>query len=326
MNSQNPNTEILKLIREFLEYCEIEKNRSQLTIENYAHYLHRFANFAQKTGITKVCHINLDLIRNYRLMLNRLEDAQGKRLKLITQNYHIIALRAFLKYVIKRDFPTLSPEKIELAKNPAREVGILKNEELERMLNQVLTESKEILRLRDTALLLTLFSSGIRVSELVNLKKEMINFKTGEFTVKGKGDKLRLAFLSEPTVNALQKYIQKRHDNHPSLFLAHGKTSESVDRQISGLAGKQTGLTARTVQRIVKKYALLAGVTHGVSPHTLRHSFATDLLQNGADIRSVQTLLGHSSITTTQIYTHITNEKLREVHKKYHNHKPAEKA
>lgn len=263
--------------------------------------------------------ITLDLVRNFRLMLHRLTNEQGKTLKLNTQNYHIIALRAFLKYAIKRDFSTLAPEKIELAKNVAREVGVLNKDELSRIIATVEQEKKEINRLRDKALLLTLFSSGIRVSEIIKLKTTMVNFQTGEFTVLGKGDKYRLVFLSEDALSALTEYLRKRTDNHPSLFLAHGKSGDSIEQQIEAQDNKHAGLTARTVQRIVKKYAGLAGVIHKVSPHTLRHSFATDLLQNGADIRSVQTLLGHSSITTTQIYTHVTNEKLREIHKKYHN-------
>ncbi len=321
MNETKTKSEIRKLILDFLEYCEIEKNHSVLTIDNYNHYLARFASFSEAQGANRMSDITADLIRSFRLFLNRFEDNNGKRLKLITQNYHTIAVRAFLKYAIKRDFKTLSPEKIELAKNPSREVSVLTNEELERIVNAVDEEPKEILRLRDKALLLCLFSSGVRVSELVSLKKSMINFKTGEFTVRGKGDKLRLTFFSGEAIEALEKYFKKRQDNHPSLFLAHSQIGESVTKQMEAMSGKKNGLTARTVQRVVHKYAMLAGVMHKVSPHTLRHSFATDLLQNGADIRSVQTLLGHSSITTTQIYTHITNTQLREVHKRFHNRK-----
>ena len=316
-----PQTEIRTLIREFLEYSEIEKNHSQLTIENYHHWLNRFASFAEEQGITKMKDITLELVRSFRLMLNRKEDENGKRLKLITQNYHVIAVRAFLKYAIKRDFATLAPEKIELPKSPGREVTVLTTDELERILKTVDQEKNELLHLRDKAILLTLFSSGVRISELVSLKRNMINFSTGEFTVRGKGDKLRLTFISDDAIGAIEKYLKRRKDNHPSIFLSHTKVGESVTKQIEGLGGKSNGLTPRTIQRIVKKYAGLAGVVHKVSPHTFRHSFATDLLQNGADIRSVQTLLGHSSITTTQIYTHITNTQLREVHKKFHNKK-----
>lgn len=319
-NTQN-KTPLEKYIQDFLEYCEIEKNQSRLTIRNYEHYLKRFADFARGQRISKPEDITLDLVRSYRLFINRLTDGSGKSLKLITQNYHVIALRAFLKYLIKRDVKTLPPEKIELAKNPSRQVSFLDHDELDRIVKAVSEEKTEILRLRDLAIILTLFSTGLRISELVSTKIKQINLKRGEFTVRGKGDKLRLVFLSDGATTAINNYLKKRTDNNPSLFMSHTKIGESVTKQMEGQGEKNTGLTARSVQRLIHKYAMLAGITHKVSPHTLRHSFATDLLQNGADIRSVQTLLGHASITTTQIYTHITNEGLRDVHKKFHNKK-----
>jgi site-specific recombinase XerD len=317
-----------KHIIEFLEYCEIEKNQSPKTIENYHHYLNRFADFCQERGISKSDEITLEDVRGYRLYLNRLRDETGKALKLITQNYHVIAVRAFLKYLTKRDVKTLPPEKIELAKHPSREVSSLEHDELFRILDAIKLEGDEMIRLRDFALLLTLFSSGIRVSELVSLKQRGVNLERGEFTVRGKGDKLRLTFLSPEAIGAIQAYLEKRHDNNPAMFISHTRIKGDKTLEMEGYGKnvyennareKPLGLTPRSVQRIIKKYANLAGVMKKVTPHTLRHSFATDLLQNGADIRSVQTLLGHASITTTQIYTHITNQGLRDVHKKFHN-------
>lgn len=318
---------IEKNIRDFLEYCEIEKNKSLLTIRNYAHYLARFADFAKSQRIDKPEQINLDTVRAYRLYLNRLTDERtGRSLKPITQNYHVIAVRAFLKYLARRDIDTLSAEKIELAKNPSREVEILTNEEIDRIKGAVKFEENELARLRDAAILELLFSSGVRISELVQLNTKQINFERGEFTVRGKGDKLRLVFMSDEASKMLRDYLKKRNDNSTALFVSHSNIGNSVTKQMESMSKKSdqhnaAGLTARSVQRLVKKYAGLAGIMHKVTPHTFRHSFATDLLQNGADIRSVQTLLGHASITTTQIYTHVTNSQLRDVHKKFHNKK-----
>ncbi len=325
-----PHSALRNYIREFLEYCEIEKNQSPLTIRNYQHYLGRFADYAEKFGITNPEKISLDTSRSYRLALNRMTDEHGKSLKLITQNYHVIALRAFLKYLTKRDIQTLAPEKIELAKNPSRQVHALEVDEIKRMLTAVNQTDVELIRLRDKAIMLLLFSSGVRISELVSLKKNQINFKQGEFTVRGKGDKVRLVFISPDCKQAIENYLKKRTDNHPGLFVSHSSIGNTTTKEIEAQGfslrgatsrGKAAGLTARSVQRMVHKYALLAGITQNVTPHIFRHSFATDLLQNGADIRSVQTLLGHASITTTQIYTHITNQGLREIHKKFHNKK-----
>lgn len=314
-----------KFITEFLEYCEIEKNRSKLTLRNYEHYLKRFASFAEQNGVKDPSKITAELVRRYRLYINRLKDSQGKNLKPVTQNYHAIALRAFLKYLIKRDYKTLNPEKIELAKTPGRTVEFLNSEEIKRLLEATSKEKNELLRLRDKAIILTLFSSGIRVSEACFLKRDQINFKRQEFTVKGKGDKMRLVFLDKDAVEALQSYLKTRKDNSKFLFIAH-KNIADVNKEIESF-GKlaAAGLTPRSVQRVIKKYAIIAGITKKISPHTLRHSFATDLLQNGADIRSVQSMLGHSSINTTQIYTHVTNQQLREVHKTFHNKEAAKK-
>lgn len=317
-----------KYIQQFLEHCEIGKNQSRQTLRNYQHYLERFSEFALNNSVKDPAKIDLELIRKYRLYLNRLSDEAGRSLKLITQNYHLIALRAFLKYLMKNDVKTLAPEKIELPKNPSRQVEFLENEELERLFQAVKKEPNELARLRDAAILQTLFSTGLRVSELASLKTAGVNLERGEFTVRGKGDKLRVVFLSPESGEALKKYLDKRTDNSKALFVAHSSVGNSIERQIDSQGAKiknparegekTLGLTPRSIQRVIKKYCRVAGIVKKVSPHTLRHSFATDLLRNGADIRSVQSMLGHSSITTTQIYTHITNEGLREIHKKFH--------
>ena len=308
---QSTPSPLKKSITDFLEYCEIAKNQSQNTISAYLRYLNKFEQFAQSIKIISPEDITLDAVNKYRLYLNRLSDEDGKTLKLITQNYHLIALRAFLKFLIKQDVKTLSPEKIELPKTPQRQVEFLEQDELQRLFEATKQEKDEVARLRDFAILQTLFSTGLRVSELASLKKEMVNLERREFTVRGKGSKLRLVFLSNEAAEAIKKYLSKRTDNNKALFIAHSKIGESVEKQIashghqsSNLKSKTLnlpGLTPRSIQRIIKKYCLIAGIVKKVSPHTLRHSFATDLLQNGADNRSVQTLLGHASITTTQI-------------------------
>lgn len=322
-------TPLQKYVNEFLEYCEIGKNQSPKTIQAYAHYLERFTSFAKTLDINSPEDISIESIRRFRLYLNRLENEKGKALKLISQNYHLIALRAFLKYLTKQDIKTLAPEKIELPKNPSRQVEFLDDTELQRLFSAVLKETDELLRFRDNAILHTLFSTGLRVSEIASLKKDTVNLERGEFTVRGKGDKLRLVFLSPEATEALNKYLKKRKDNSKALFVSHSTIGTDIEKEIESQGfksknSKQTtqnsilGLTPRSIQRIIKKYCRVAGIVKKVTPHTLRHSFATDLLQNGADIRSVQTLLGHASITTTQIYTHITNQGLRDIHKKFH--------
>ncbi len=292
-----------KLITQFLEYLEIEKNRSQKTLQNYDHYLKRFLSFS---NVKKPSEINLEMIRKYRIFLNRTVDQNGKPLKKNTQNYHVIALRAFLKYLAKQDIKTLNAEKIELGKNEAREVTFLNKDELKRLL--LAPDENTINGLRDKAILHTLFSTGLRVSELCSLNRESINIDSGEFSVIGKGGKMRIVFLSDEAKKILKKYLSKRKDIDKALFIRHTKNPKEDLR-----------LTERTIQRIIKKYAQQAGIVKNVTPHKLRHSFATDLLQNGADIRSVQSMLGHSSITTTQIYTHYTDKHLKEIHKKFHS-------
>ncbi len=299
------------LFLDYLEYLEIEKNNSQKTVENYNHYLRRFLAFAEdKFKVEKPQDITLDVVRKYRIYLNRLKVDKDKTLKVSTQNYHVIALRNFLKYMTRRDIETLSAEKIEVGKNPTRQIDFLTADEVERLLNAA--KGEDLAGLRDRALLELLFSTGLRVSELVNLDREILNLKRQEFSVRGKGDKIRIVFVSNTAKNSLEKYLNKRMDIDQAVFVRMTK-GLNVDADEESLR-----LTTRSVQRIVKKYALKAGIVKDVHPHTLRHSFATDLLQNGADIRSVQELLGHSDITTTQIYTHVTDGGLRDVHQKFH--------
>lgn len=310
-------TPLQRYNQQFLEYLEIERNRSRLTLRNYDHYLIRFIKFCSDQGVTDPKDIDLELVRSYRLFLNRLEE-NGKPLKIITQNYHLIALRSFLKYLARRDINTLAAEKIELPKTPSRQVEFLLPEDVQKLIKATDEEKHAITRARDRAIMEFLFSSGLRISELVSLKKESLNLKKGEFTVRGKGDKLRLVFLSKQAIKSLEEYFKLRKDNSRALFIRHDD-KETVEKQIKSLNDKLPGLTARTVQRLIKKYAMLAGITKKISPHTLRHSFATDLLANGADLRAVQELLGHASISTTQIYTHLTNRRLKDIYDKYHN-------
>lgn len=298
-----------KLLIEFLEYLEIERNRSQKTVENYHHYLKRFFAWAK---ISQPQEITAELVRNYRINLNRKVDDKGKGLKKITQNYHAIAIRSFLKYLAKRDIKSLAAEKIEIGKNPSHEIEFLDSGELDRLLEAA--SGQDIKSLRDRSILELLFSAGLRVSELISINRDQINLARQEFSVKGKGDKIRIVFISNTAKEALEKYLNKRMDIDPALFVRFSKKKKTE-------AEKNKRLTPRSIQRIVKYYAAKAGIVKDVHPHTLRHSFATDLLANGADIRSVQTMLGHSSITTTQIYTHITNQQLKEIHKKFHGKK-----
>lgn len=292
---------------DFLEYLEIEQNRSQKTIANYDHYLTRLIDFA---GDIKVKDIDTELIRKWRLWLNRLGTNTSDELQKSTQNYHLIALRSFLKYCAKRDIPALTADKIELATARRKQVTFLTPEELNRLF--VMPKLDTLPGLRDRALLELLFSSGLRVSELVGLDRDHINLKRKEFMVRGKGQKDRPIFISDAAADWLQRYLDKRGDTSKPLF-ARYSGSKKVD-----LSGNFHRLTARSVQRLVARYARLAGITKHVSPHTLRHSFATDLLMNGADLRSVQALLGHSNISTTQIYTHVTDPHLKAVHQKFH--------
>lgn len=294
-------------IIEFLEYLEIEQNRSQKTIANYHHYLMRLVEFA---GDPDVAKITTETIRKWRLWLNRFENEAGQNLSHTTQNYHLIAVRSFLKFCSKRSIETLPPEKIELARTKRKQVTFLNPDELSALFAQPDVNTK--IGLRDRTILELLFSGGLRVSELVGLNKDNVSTKRREFSVRGKGQKDRPIFMSDAAALWIDAYTVTRGDSSPALFIRYGGT------KTQDTSGDFLRITPRSVQRIVSHYAKLAGITKKVSPHTLRHSFATDLLMNGADIRSVQTMLGHSDISTTQIYTHVTDQHLKEVHKKYH--------
>lgn len=297
---------IKEYIDEFLQHCEVGQNKSAKTVENYNHYLKRFIEFAG--GDIKPSEITLKTIKEYRIHLNRYKDEKGRPLGVKTQNYHIIAVRAFLKYLIKNDVKTLAPEKIELAKIPKRTVEVLSREEISRIFDEVGKTSKN--GSRDAAILETLYSTGLRVSELAALDRDRVDLKRREFRVVGKGGKPRIVFLSEKAAQSIDKYLKNRKDNLKPLFI------NNIKKEI--LDDEKRRLTTVSIENLVRKYALKAGIIKKVTPHTLRHSYATELLINGADIRSVQELLGHSSITTTQIYTHVTDKKLKEIHDKYH--------
>ncbi|MBC7746822.1 tyrosine-type recombinase/integrase [Pedobacter sp.] len=296
-----------ELISDFIEHIEVERGRSQKTAENYHLYLERLIEFA---GDEPIEIVNAELVRKWRLWLNRYHNDQDGTLSTLTQSYHLIALRSFLTYCSKRNIATLTPEKIELPKVHKKQVTFLSGDEMTRLIEAIPTDSK--IGLRDRAIVELLYSSGLRVSELVNLNRDHLNLKRGEFMVRGKGQKDRPVFVSPEATEWLAHYLQTRTDTAIPLFIRYSG-SETGD-----VKGEYLRLTARSIQRLVSHYALLAGITKQVSPHTMRHSFATDLLMNGADLRSVQSLLGHSNIATTQIYTHVTDPQLKEVHRRFH--------
>jgi site-specific recombinase XerD len=303
--------QIEQLKREFLEYLEIEKGSSLRTIENYDHYLSRYFNFGK---ITSPQDINDRSVREFRLWLNRQSTgnnkATGKTLSKKTQNYYMIALRVFLKFLTKRGIKSMPVEQIELAKVSERSLDLITDRELTRLLQAPVGD--DIKTLRDKAILELLFSTGLRVSELCSLTND-IDLTADEFSIRGKGGKVRVVFLSDEAKKAIKKYQSLRKDMEDPLFVQVGKETESKD--------KIGALTRRSIERIVKHYAIKAGISKKVTPHVIRHCFATDLLSNGADIRSVQMMLGHSSISTTQIYTHVTDRQLREIHRNFHDKK-----
>jgi site-specific recombinase XerD len=300
-----------ELKRQFLEYLEIERGRSIKTIENYDRYLNKFLVFAKTDDPRKLTE---EMVRTFRLYLNRqVGTKEGNRvepMKRKTQNYYLIALRAFLKYMRKRGFESLSPEFIELAKVPERSLDLITPQELDRLMNAPDLSTKQ--GLRDRAILELLFSTGLRISELCNLSVDDVDLSRDEFSVRGKGDKIRVVFLSDAAKRATKEYLLSRKDMDDALFVQYGKNSKDAHH---------LRLSPRAVQRMLKVYAATAGITRTVTPHVIRHSFATDLLSNGADLRSVQALLGHANIGTTQIYTHVTDKHLRDVHKKFHGRK-----
>jgi site-specific recombinase XerD len=298
------------LIVQFLEHAEITKNQSSKTLENYRHYLKRFSDWIGDVDASK---ISLDSVQDFRLFLNRLSDEKGDQLLSIkTQNYHVIALRAFLKYLIKNDIETLAPEKIDLSKIPERTVEYLTRDELERFFAAV--DTRDLRGRRDMAIMETLYSTGLRVSELANLNRNQVDLVRKEFMVRGKGKKNRIVFLSERAAAAIENYVKLRDDNFDPLFLNYRHSKQGEDITL----GEKRRLSTVMIQYLVRRYAQKAGIIKHVTPHKIRHSFATELLINGADIRSVQEMLGHASITTTQIYTHLTNKRLKEVHDKFH--------
>jgi site-specific recombinase XerD len=316
-------SEIDSLVRDFLEYTEIERGRSVKTIENYARYLDRFIRWGK---FAKAAEVTAEKVREYRLWLNRQPavalprsakvPAAAATLKKRTQNYYLIALRAFLKFLAKRGFRSLAPEQIELAKVPAREIDLISADELERVLRGPNTST--VKGLRDRAMLEMLFSTGLRVSELCSLPRDL-DLSRGEFSVRGKGDKVRVVFLSGAAKKSLENYLEKRDDFDDAMFAqVPGKAGAAVMKKQETLR-----LTPRSVERIVRFYATKAGVSKKVTPHTIRHCFATDLLGNGADLRAVQALLGHANITTTQVYTHVTDKHLHDVHKAFHGKRRA---
>jgi site-specific recombinase XerD len=299
---------LLELKRQFFEYLEIERGRSVKTVINYERYIDRFLAFAK---ITDPKDLTEELVREFRLYLNRQSGTKvgGRRdpMKRRTQNYYLIALRAFLKFLRKRGISSLSPERIELAKVPERSLDLISENELKRLMDSPKTDSLQ--GKRDRAILELLFSTGLRVSELCSLSIDDVDLTRDEFSVRGKGDKVRVVFLSDEAKSAIKNYLADRKDMDDALFIRYGKKAH---------VGEDARVTPRTIQRVLKQYATKAGITRKVTPHVIRHSFATDLLSNGADLRSVQALLGHANIGTTQIYTHVTDSHLREVHKKFH--------
>jgi site-specific recombinase XerD len=303
--------------RQFLEYIEIEKGRSLNTVRNYEHYLDRaFADMS----VAQVSDITEDKLREFRLRLNRAPGVKVKgqsagTMKKNTQNYYLIALRSFLKYCRKRNITALTPDAIELAKVGARHLDLISTDELHRLLKAPLGRAKakdgsdDVKGLRDKALLELFFSTGLRLAELCSLNRDL-DLSREEFSIRGKGEKVRVVFLSDEAKDAVRNYLKVRKDMDDAMFVNISRNKE---------AGR---LTPRSIERIVTEYSIIAGISKKVTPHVLRHSFATDLLSNGADIRSVQMMLGHANIATTQVYTHVTDKQLREVHKKFHSKRP----
>lgn len=299
-------------IRRFLEHLEIERNCSVLTVRDYEHYLMTFLTWCNAhNGVSKVEDIDQEVVRQFRLFLAHRQDDKGRYLKRVTQNYYVIAIRAFLRYLIKLDYKTLSPDKIDLPKTESRSLKFLNVEQLHRLFNAIDISTDH--GLRDRAMLEMLFSTGLRVSELVKLNRNQLNFDTREIGVIGKGQRARVVFLSDSCVFWLQKYLVKRTDDFEPLYIRYSQHQDEDEM------GEKMRLTPRSVERLVAGYALRARIPVKATPHTLRHTFATDLLIKGADLRSVQEMLGHKNVATTQIYTHVTNPQLKEIHRKFHS-------
>lgn len=304
--------ELQKHIADFLEYLEIEKNCSKLTIRDYKHYLKSFLEWYTTTHPGKTIHdLDLKTVRKFRVYLSNRVDSKGMTLKRVTQNYYVIALRSFLRFLIKNDITTLEPSKIDLPKTESRSLKFLDRRQIDQLVVAVDTSKEE--GIRDRTVLELLFSTGLRVSELVKLNKDNINLERKEFGVIGKGGRARVVFVSDRAVEWIGNYLKVRTDSYKPLFIRYSGGVNEEDE------GEKMRLTVRTIERIVKKYVKLARLPVDATVHTLRHTFATDLLMNGADIRSVQEMLGHKNIATTQIYTHVTNKQLKEVHEAFHS-------
>jgi len=307
------NNHLDQLLIGYLEYLEVERQVSQYTIRNYHHYLKRFLVWMEEIKADKKTEsINLELISKYRVYLSRLTDDNGKPLSRVTQAYHVIALRSWFKWMIKRDLKIMAPEKIELPKGESHSLKFLTNEQLERLMSQ--PKLATVAGLRDRAILEVLFSTGLRVSELVKLNRDQVNLDKREFGVMGKGRKIRVVFLSERSVKWLSRYDFARKDAWEPMFIRYSRKKEPVTS-----SGEKMRLTTRSVQRLVEKYRKMARLPVPITPHGLRHTFATDLLSHGAGLREVQEMLGHKNVATTQIYTHVTNPQLKAVHDKYHS-------
>ena len=298
-----------ELVNDFTEHLEVEGGRSLKTIENYRLYLERFIEFSGDITVDK---ITSEQVRRFRLWLNRHINDSNQSLSLITQSYHLIALRGFLTYLSRRDIQSLSADKIILPKTARKQVTFLHYDEISSLLSQIDLDTE--VGLRDRAIIELLFSSGLRVSELVNLNRDHINLNRKEFMVRGKGQKDRPVFVSKGAAERVSDYLASRHDSLVPLFISFCRFTGQTDT-----SGDYRRLQSRSIQRMVSHYAKMAGITKHVSPHTLRHSFATDLLMNGADLRSVQAMLGHSNISTTQVYTHVTDQHLKDVFEKFHS-------
>lgn len=312
------NNTMNKLVLDFLEYLEVHKRYSQLTIREYHLYLSRFCDWVNNNypGIHPEM-INLEILNKYRLFLSRYQDTNGRTLKYITQSYYIIAIRSFFRFlIVQKNLNILSPDKIELPKQSQRIVNFLNIDQIERFLNA--PSISNAIGLRDKAILETLFSTGMRVSEIAALNRDHIDLKRQEFGIRGKGNKVRVVFLSDTAAKWISEYLKTRDDSYKPLFIRYGKKGKIDIKQIQDKKGENLRLSVRSIQNIVDKYAQKCGLPVKVTPHIIRHSFATDLLISGADLRSVQEMLGHASIRTTQVYTHVTNKHLKDVHKAFH--------
>jgi site-specific recombinase XerD len=307
---------IKEAILRFLEYCELDKNLSLKTVKMYGYYLnffHRWLILSQKIEDFPVAKIDDNIVRNFRLYLSHeYKNPDKGALKRQTQNYFLVALRSFLRYLVRQRVQSLSPDMVELGKNRDRIIKFLSPEELKRLFDVV--NPKDEIGLRDRTILEVLFSTGLRVSELVSLNREQANVQSGEFGVVGKGGKGRVVFLSKHAKEWLGLYMTKRSDPYRPLFIRY-----SGPKGTEGLTDERLRLSARSIERMIDKYRKMAGITLRIGPHMLRHSYATDLLQHGADLRSVQEMLGHKNIATTQIYTHVTNFGLKQIHEKFHS-------